>query len=114
MSKLFNYTGKRGRPAIVLNYPQTGTFTPNTLVEMNPHVKCRLSIYHAMQRMVKAKILRYTGKTVKTGGPGKPLLELQSMAAYRAARAKRKARRTAKLASIPPVDISPAPQPVIA
>ncbi len=35
--------------------------------------------------------------------------DLTSMAAYRAARAKRKARRTAKLASIPPVDISPAP-----
>ena len=107
MSKeLFVKSGKRGRPAIVLNYPKTGKFTVSKLVELNPHVTCRLSIYTHAKKLVKQGVLRYTGNTIKTGGVGKPLDEFQSMAAYRQNRAKKAARRAAKLAKVT-VDITP-------
>lgn len=125
MAKQFIHTGKRGRPAIVLAYPKTGTFTANDLVAMNPHVKCRLSIYNKIDEMAtgRNKVLRYTGNTVKVKatpdnptGAGKPLWELQSMVAYRANRNRKAARRASKLASVPPVDLTPAPvaEPVAA
>lgn len=113
--KLFRYSGRRGRPAIVLNYPRTGKFTVNTLVEMNPHVECRLSIYNSLAKLTtgKNKVIRYTGKTVKTGGVGKPLAEMQSMVAYRSNQNKKAARKAAKLPNVT-VDLTPAPVPVTA
>lgn len=110
MSKnLFVKTGKRGRPSIVLNFPKGGTFTVNDLVDLNPHVKCRLSVYTHTEKLVKRGVLRYTGKTIPTGGVGKPLDELQTMASYRNARTQKRNAKLRKLATVAPVDLAPAP-----
>jgi len=110
MSKeLFVKTGKRGRPAIILNFPR-GKFTVNDLVELNPHVKCRLSIYNHAKKLVKKGILRYTGETVKTGGVGKPLNVFQTMASYRASRTLKARNKATKLAKVT-VNLAPETAP---
>jgi len=113
MSKeMFAKTGKRGRPQIILNYPPQGKFTINKLVELNPHVTCRLSLYTHVKKLIKKGVLRYTGQTVKTGGVGKPLDILESMANFRRARSVKAAMKARKLASVPPVDLDSVPASV--
>jgi len=106
--QLFVKSGKRGRPAIVLNYPQ-GKFTVNDLVTLNPHIKCRLSVYTHAEKLIKKGVLRYTGVTIKTGGVGKPLNEFQTLASYRNARSQKRNAKLRKLATVAPVDLTPAP-----
>lgn len=106
MVNLFKQTGKRGRPQIVLNYPPQGRFNVNDLVALNPHVACRLSVYTHAKKLVKKGILRYTGKTI-THGVGKPLDEFESMASYRRVRSLKRTNKLRKLATKPPIDLTP-------
>jgi len=103
----FKQTGKRGRPQIILNYPKQGKFTANDLVELNPHVKCRLSVYTHAYKLVNKGVLRYTGKTIKTGTVGKPLDEMESMANFRRVRSLKRTNKLRKLANAT-VDLTPA------
>lgn len=108
MSKNTTETRGRGRPRKELNYPK-GKFTLNTLVPLNPHIVCRLSLYTRVTELVKKGVLRYTGKTIPTGGVGKPLDELQTMASYRNARTQKRNAKLRKLATVAPVGLAPAP-----
>ena len=107
---MFKQTGKRGRPSIILNYPK-GRFTVNDLVTLNPHVKCRLSVYTHAYKLVNKGVLRYTGNVI-TGKVGKPLDEFQTMASYRNARSQKRNAKLRKLANVDPVDLTPSSVPV--
>jgi hypothetical protein len=107
MSNKSNEVRGRGRPRKELVYPK-GRFTVNDLVELNPQIKCRLSLYTRCDELVKQKVLRYTGETIKTGGVGKPLFEFQTMAAYRNARNRKRNNKLRKLENVS-VDLTPAP-----
>jgi hypothetical protein len=107
---LFKYSGKRGRPSIALSYPK-GRFTVNELVTLNPHVKCRLSLYTHVNKLVKKGTLRFTGKNI-AGKVGKPLKEIQTMASYRNSRAQKRNSKLRKLATVPVIDLTPTQVPV--
>lgn len=108
MSKdLFIQTGKRGRPQIVLNFPSQGTFNINTLVKLNPHVKCRLSVYTHAKKLIKRGVIRYTGKTIPLNSRGKPLNEFESLANYWQMRSLKRENKLRKLATVTPVDLTP-------
>lgn len=97
---LFVKSGKRGRPAVILNYPD-GKFTINTLMPLNPHVKCRLSFYNHLNKMVKKGILRQTGETRETGKLGRHLTEFQTMSSFRRARTLKRNNKSRNKSNLP-------------
>lgn len=98
----------RGRPRKELVFPR-GKFTVNSLIPLNPEIKCRLTLYTRCEELVKQRVLRLTGKTI-AGKVGKPLNEFQTVASYRAAKTLKRANKARKLAAVT-VDLTPAPTP---
>lgn len=106
---------KRGRPALEVALPKASKFTVNDIVAANPHITCRLTVYTKRDDLVKNKVIRLTGETVRTEGVGKPLDVYQTMKSYRLSRAAKAAAKTrAAKAKVPTVDVVSAPAPVAA
>lgn len=116
-----NKNGKvtnRGRRKIAVDLPKGNSFTISQLVEANPQIECRATIYTRVGEMVKAKILTKTKEVLQTGTVGKPGTLYWKTGAWnsrQALLARNKARASQKkLASVPAVDLTPAPEPVTA
>lgn len=100
----------RGAPEKPMNLPR-GKFTINDVVQLNPQLKCRLSVYNKVKKLIAAKIVRPTGLVI-VQGVGKPLDEFESMANYRRnVKRRQQSKEKAKLAKLEPVDLTPKPEP---
>lgn len=116
-----NKNGKvtnRGRRKIAVELPKGNSFTITEIFKTNPGVKCRATIYTRVDEMIKAKLLKETKEVALTGTVGKPGTIYWKMGAWnsrQALLARNKARASQKkLASVPAVDLTPAPEPVTA
>ena len=104
----------RGRPALPLVLPESKKFTISDILAANPTVKARLTIYNQIDAGTLE--IHATGEVAeRTGLPGKPgdlFMRLsdwkRSQSAKKAAKVAAKNRK-AKLASVPTVDLTPAP-----
>ena len=101
-----------GRPRKELVLPKSNKFTISDIFAANgENIKCRLTVYARVKEMVKAKALKRTQETLKTGKVGTPGTIFYRMSAWNSLQKKRHTRKTVKLASAPPVDLTPAPAP---
>ncbi len=92
-----NTKPKLGRPEKPLVLPNTSTFTFTDVKNVNPQIKCKLTVYTRVNKLIKSRVLRRTGKTVPSGGEnnvGTPLDVLQTVASYRRSKAAKQAART--------------------
>lgn len=104
----------RGRPTLSVKLPKSAQFTMNDLVNANPHITCRLTLYTKRNELLEAKRIVKLALKRKTGGVGKSLDVYENVAVVQAAK-KAKATVKAKMAkakTAPVVDMTAAPAPV--
>lgn len=105
---------RRGRPEKPLSLPKTQKFTVGDVLAVNMEkaggIKCRLTIYTRLGRLVEAGALTLVKEKRPTGGVGKPAnIFMRVSATAPKAKSKSKAKT---LADAPAVDLTPPPAPV--
>lgn len=110
---------RRGRPEKPLALPRAQKFTVGDVLTLNAEqpggIRCRLTVYTRLEKLVKAGTLAIADEKRPTGGVGKPaniFMRVAANAPKAKAKAKAKSPKAKAIATAPVVDLTPAPAPV--
>lgn len=96
---------KAGRPAVVVNIPNKGSFTLKDLETINPTVKPITLRAHVVRGLEKGSLTKLV-KTVKSGRKGKPAFRFMSTEALNEMKAKDSLKTKVKAVSRPAVALT--------
>lgn len=112
-------TARRGRPEKPLTLPRAQKFTVGDVLAINKEtpggIRCRLTVYTRLGKLVEAGTLAIADEKRPTGGVGKPaniFMRVAANAPKAKAKAKAKSPKAKAIATAPVVDLTPAPAPV--